>query len=314
MARLPNFLVIGAPKSGTTSLYYYLRQHPEVFLPVQKELHYFSYEKLKANANGPGDARVLATLCATGEEYAQHYTGAKGERAIGDISPSYLYYGVQGRIKQELGEVKIIVMLRNPVEKAYSQYMHMVRDQHETLPFYDALMAEETRRSDGWSDIWRYAESSLYADRLRAFMDCFGRENVHVILFDEFTAQPEVVMRRLLGFLGVDESFRINSDEVYNRTGEARSRTVANFLNRPNTVKTLIKCITPDAWRIALRLRIMDVNTAEKPAMDDRAAIYLRNYFADDVAKLETLLNRRLYWDQQPLGRGKIDETIARHR
>ena len=157
-------------------------------------------------------------------------------------------------------------------------------------------MAEEKRRAEGWSDIWRYAESSLYADRLKAFMDCFGKENVYVILFDEFTAQTTVIMKRLLGFLGVDANVPINTTEAYNRTGEARSKSIANFLNRPNTIKNIIKCITPDAWRIALRMKIMDANTAEKSTMDDKSDKYLRSYFADDVAKLETLLDLTLNW------------------
>lgn len=296
--RRPNFLVIGAPKSGTTSLYYYLRQHPSVFLPVQKELHYFSYEQLKMSTNGPGDDNVLVGLCASREEYARHYSASGDAYAIGDISPSYLYYKVQERIKQELGVVKIIVMLRNPVDKAYSQYMHMVRDQHESLRFYEALMVEESRMSKGWSDIWRYAESSLYADRLMAYIDCFGRENVHVILFDEFIKDPQTEMKRLLGFLGLNQDVTINTGKAYNRTGEARSRAVANFLSRPNIMKSIVKRLTPNAWRISLRLRIMDANTSEKPSIDDHAAVFLRNYFAEDIVKLEAVLNRKLDWYQ----------------
>jgi len=195
-----------------------------------------------------------------------------------------------------LGQVKIVAMLRNPNEKAFSQYMHMVRDQREPLSFYDALMAEEGRRLAGWSDIWRYAESSLYADRLQAYIECFGKENVHVILFDQFIAEPQVVMKKLLLFLGVDDAVKIDTDEAYNRTGEAKSKTIANVFNQPNPIKSVIKKITPDAWRIALRLKIMDANTAAKPDVDERAAAYLRNYFANDVIKLEAILGRGLNW------------------
>jgi hypothetical protein len=296
MVRLPNFLVVGAPKSGTTSLYYYLRQHPDVYLPVQKELHYFSYKHLQGNARGPGDKQVLEALCANHEEYSRHYVDAKDEHVIGDISPSYLYYGVQESIKHELGDVKIVVMLRNPVKKAHSQYMHMVLGQREPLSFQEALMATEKRQKDGWSDIWRYAESSLYTDRLLAYMNCFGKNNVHVIVFDEFITQPKEILKRLFLFLGIEESVRINTDKTYNRTGEARSTTVSNLLNRPNFIKTIIKSITPDAWRISLRLKIMDANTAEKTALDDKDATYLRGYFADDIARLEMLLKRELNW------------------
>ena len=294
MDKLPNFIVIGAPKSGTTSLYYYLRQHPNTYLPVQKELHYFSYKQLKENTNGPGDRQVLNSLCANRDEYDKHYASVRAEHAVGDISPSYLYYGVQKQIQQELGPIKIIVMLRNPVDKAYSQYMHLVRDQRETFPFYKALQAEESRREQGWSDIWRYAESSLYAERLQAYMDCFGRENVHVIIFDEFIKDPQSIMVSLFKFLGLNENVTVNTQEKYNRTGKTRSIKVANFLNQPSILKSFVKRITPDAWRISLRLKIMDSNTAEKDEMDGRSAEYLRKYFSEDIEKLEELIGKSL--------------------
>ncbi|SCZ67291.1 sulfotransferase family protein [Thiohalomonas denitrificans] len=292
----PNFLVIGAPKCGTTSLYYYLRQHPDVYLPVQKELHYFSFANLRENANGPGDEQILSSLCASSDEYNKHYAAVGSEQSIGDISPSYLYYGVQENIRRELGAVKIVVMLRNPIDKAYSQYMHLVRDQRETLPFYEALLAEESRIEQRWSDIWRYAESSLYADRLQAYMDCFGYENVHVIIFDEFINDSQSVMVSLFEFLNIDKDVPIDTEKTYNRTGKARSIVVANFLNRPNLIKSFVKTITPDAWRIALRLKIMDSNTAEKKEIDSRSLEYLREYFKQDTEQLEQLIGKSLVW------------------
>lgn len=296
MVKLPNFLVVGAPKSGTTSLYYYLRQHPDVFLPVQKELHFFSCRLLQENTKGPGDKQVLGELCANRDEYSKHYAGVKDERVVGDISPSYLYYGVQENIKRELDNVKIVVMLRNPVEKAYSQYMHLVRDQRESLSFREALMAEEKRRLDGWSAIWRYAESSLYSRRLLDYMDCFGKDNVHVIVFEDFVSQPKETLKQLFLFLGIDESVCINTDVIYNRTGKSRSAAISNLLNRPSFIKTIFKAITPDAWRISVRLKIMDANTTKKVALDDKDSAHLRNYFADDISRLEMLLERSLNW------------------
>ncbi len=292
----PNFIVIGAPKSGTTSLYYYLKQHPDVYLPVQKELHYFSFNQLMKNTNGPGDRQTLNSLCANWSEYERHYSAVQGENAIGDISPSYMYFGVQERIRQELGLIKIVVMLRNPVEKAYSQYMHLIRDQRETLPFYEALLAEESRKEQGWSDFWRYAESSLYAERLQAYMNCFGRENVHVILFDQFIKESQSAMVSLFKFLGLNVNVTVNTQETYNRTGKARSIKVANFLNQPSILKSLFKRITPDAWRIALRLRVMDSNTADKDEIDGHSAEYLREYFSEDIGNLEKIIGKSLGW------------------
>ena len=119
--RLPSTVIIGAPRSGTTSLFFYVKQHPDIFLPVRKELHYFSYDLLKENVDGPGDQGALASLCATREEYEAHYASVRAEKVIGEVSPSYLYFSqVSERIRSELGEVKIIALLRNPVDKAFS--------------------------------------------------------------------------------------------------------------------------------------------------------------------------------------------------
>lgn len=111
---LPNFIVIGAPRCGTTSLFEYIRQHPDIYLPSQKELHYFSYVHLRKNCYGPGDDLVLARLPATFFEYQAHYAAVTTESAIGEISPSYLYWSDSSeRILDELGRIKIVIMLRD---------------------------------------------------------------------------------------------------------------------------------------------------------------------------------------------------------
>src|SRR6267142_1253724 len=161
--RLPNFIVVGAPKCGTTSLYHYLRQHPQIFLPARKELHYFSFRFMERLLAGPGDSNILATSCRTFEDYAAYYAQASDETARGDISPSYFYFtDVCQEIRERLGNPKIIIMLRDPVQKAFSQYMHLIRDGRETLEL-NAALAEEPRRIElGYAAMWRYAESSLY--------------------------------------------------------------------------------------------------------------------------------------------------------
>ena len=296
--RLPNFLVIGAPKCGTTSLFYYLRQHPDIYLPLRKELHYFAYSQLRERSFGPGDEAVLLSLCATWKDYKNHYKQAGLQPAVGEVSPSYLYYSdVSGRIQAELGEVKIIVILRDPVEKAYSQYMHMIRERREPLGFYEALQAEGVRRENKWSDIWSYAESSLYSNRLQKYISVFGRENVKALLFEDLANHPQKVLADVFRFLGIDTSFLCDTTKVYNRTGKPRSGLIADFLAKPNNVKTLVKRMVPERIRIPLRLALLDWNTGDKTAMDQRSSEYLRNYFAEDVRKLESMLAISLHWN-----------------
>jgi len=294
--KLPNFIVIGAPKSGTTSLFYYLKQHPDIYLPARKELHYFSYDFIRLNCKGPGDEYVLSALCSNWEEYRSHYVSAKKQHAVGDVSPSYLYYSVHDEIKRKLGAVKIIVMLRNPIEKAYSQYMHMVRDQLETQSFYDALMAEKERKVAGWRDFWLYAESSLYTEKLKGYIDEFGEDSVKVILFDEFSQSADTVMKEIFSFLEVDPDFVCDTSRSFNKTGESRLRVVANFFNRPSTIKAVLKSFLPENLRITLRLKIMHWNTGKKNPVDDDCIAYLKDYFSEDVKSLEALLGKKIDW------------------
>ncbi len=302
--RLPNTVVIGAPKSGTTSLYHYLRQHPEVFLPRQKELHFFSYDLLAQNIQGPGDENALHPVCRTKQEYLAHFQGVADEKVVAEVSPSYLYFcQVSERILAELGLVKIIAILRDPVEKAFSQYMHLVRANRETLPFYAALQAEEERRAAGWGDMWRYAESSLYAARLRRYIELFGRQQVQIILAEEFFAQPAKVMQDLFDFLGVDPTFSPKISEAYNRSGAPRSRFVADLFVRQNPLRALARKLLPAAIRQALHSTVMNLNVGPKGKMDEEARVYLQDYFHQDILEVEEIIGRSTGWLRSSEGR-----------
>jgi len=295
--KLPTFVVIGAPKSGTTSLYFYLRQHPDIYLPKTKELHYFSFPDLGMSSSGPGDAAVLSGLCQTWEQYTEQYTNVSNQSAIGDISPSYLYYSSSARkIFETLGSVKIIVIVRNPVDKAYSQYMHMVREGLETLSFSDAIAAESGRREQGWGDIWRYAESSLYADRLNEFITVFGKENVKIILFDDFIKDTSSILTDLLRYIGVDPKVEISTNETFNRTGTPRSAYISDILRTPGFLKNLVKRVLPVELRHKLRNWLMNINTGDKPELPQDLRISLLNYFHDDIVKVECLVGKPTKW------------------
>ena len=184
--RLPNFLVIGAAKSGTTSLHHYLKQHPDVYMPAKKELHYFASEHMKRCTAGPGDRNIPLHICETKQDYEAFFVAALDQAAVGEVSPSYLYFSeVAERILEELGRPKIIVVLRDPIHKAFSQYMHLVRDNRERLDFYQALLAETERAANGWSTLWRYAESSLYSRRLQTYIDLFGDSQVKILFYND---------------------------------------------------------------------------------------------------------------------------------
>ncbi len=297
-ASLPNFLVVGAPKCGTTSLYHYLRPHPQVFLPERKELHYFSYDALARDVAGPGDAQTLGELCADRTAYAAHYADARGERAIGDVSPSYLYFAdeVIPRILAQLGEPNIVVLLRDPVSKCHSQYMHMVREGLEPLGFEAALAAEERRREAGWGNLWRYRESTLYADRVESYLRAFGEHRVVVCWFEDLAADPGAIVMSLCAFLGIDRDFRPDTRAVYNRTGRPRSPGLARLLFQDSPLKRAAQAVLPQALRSTLRARVSALNTGPKETIPAHVEEVLREHFAADVARLGQVLGRTPPW------------------
>ncbi len=297
---LPNFVVVGAPKCGTTSLYHYLRQHPQVFLPQRKELHYFSFPHLSRLVAGPGDDSILATSSSTLEGYRAYFADVGGEKAIGDISPSYFHYAdeVAPEIRRALGAPKIIVMLRDPVQKAFSQYMHLVRDAREDLSFPQALHAERERIERGYSAMWRYAESSLFTRRTQRYMDEFGRDRVKVVLFDDLTRDPERTVEEIFAFLEVDPGVKVELDSTFNRSGAPRSRWVANLITRPNPITSAARKVLPLSLTGKVRDLLQRANTGAKHQLDAQSREELWKFFAADTAELEQLLGRAVPWGE----------------
>ncbi len=301
MSPLPTFSVVGAPKCGTTSLFHYLGQHPGIFLPRQKELHYFTYDILVSRVAGPGDDHVVRYACATRAEYERAFEPATTEPALGDVSPSYFEHPeVATRIRDELDDPRVVILLRNPIERTYSQYMHLVRDTRETLTFCEALDAEPERVEDGWGNIWHYTSNSFFADPLQTYLDTFGSERTKVILFRDFIQQPEETLSDLCGFLEVDPGWRFESTAVHNRSGRPRSRLLAAFATRPGpVVKRIVRALPEPLVRTA-KQALSRANVREKAEMDPDSRERLRELFQEDVARVADLLERDLgFWGIQ---------------
>jgi hypothetical protein len=195
---LPNFLIIGAARCGTTNFASYLRVQPGVFLAAKRpEPHYFLKDWEYAKGLGYYSGRYFARVA--------------GEAAVGEASASYLCHRkVAERVRTDLPGARLIAMLRNPIARAYSGYWHTVRNGFEDLPFLDALRAEPARAAAATDPVaaairtFAYVERGLYARQLRTFLEYFPRDRLHVILFDDFVADPKGVTCAALRFLGAD--------------------------------------------------------------------------------------------------------------
>ena len=294
---MPNFLMIGAAKSGTSSLYAYLRQHPDVFLSEVRECDFFTLEGQRPSYAGPGDQIAYRRYITTLDRYQRLFTRTGGRRAVGESSDLYLDgAGSAGRIRRYLPSAKLIVIFRNPVDRAYSQYKHLVRDGREPLAtFEEALAADDERAAKGWHPIWHLKARGFYAAQLAAYLELFPREQLSIHLYDDFVADPPAVLRALFEFLGVDPTFEPDMSLRYNVSGTPKSRMLHAFLAQPLAVKDFFKPLLPAPLRHRVRARLMNRNIVpDRTAVRPETRRALIDRYASDVRKLEGLIDRDL--------------------
>ena len=293
----PNFFIVGAPKCGTTSMYEYLEPHPEVFMSPRKEPHFFATDlQWQWDWNITDEAEYLALFKNAG--YAKR---------IGEASTWYLYSsGAAQRIKAFSPDARIIVMLRNPVDMLRSLHWHSIRNGTEDLhDFAAALEAEEDRRSGRripkaapFADALLYRTVPLYAQQLSRYLQTFGREQVLVIIFDDFADNERHEYLRVTDFLRIDPAFM--PEFTVANPGTARSGVpFPRFLRRHHRVHRLIQATTPAALRRRLGSILNRVSPAPPPKPPGRteAERKLRAHFAPEIEDLSQLLDRDLtHW------------------
>ena len=293
MKKLPNFLIVGASKSGTSSLYHYLRQHPEIYLSEkQKEGRFFS--QMKDCFHGPGDEAVSSTVISDLEGYATLFNDYKNETAVGDISPDYLYAFKKAipLIHETLGkEVRIIIILRNPTDRAYSAYTHFKRDLRETLSFEEALDKEPERARNKWLWAWQYKNSGFYSEQVEAWMTNFP--NVKVFLYDELLTNQVKVLKELCAFIGVDPDFAFDTTYKYNVSGEPKSQVLYKLETSRGLVKA-VKKILPAGLSAWLKKNFTGEKQMVKSEMNPETKRQLIDFFREDILKLQKIIDRDL--------------------
>jgi hypothetical protein len=184
-----------------------------------KETNFFALKDRSLNFCGPGDNDYVNQMSITDWEcYLRQFDGVRDEKAIGEASPLYLYEPQSAaHIKECVPGAKLLIFLRNPIDRAYSAFVHLVRDGRETTrDFGEALDLEDERIAAGWEHIWHYKRMGLYYEQVRRYFDLFGRENVRVDLYYDFKTRPVELMREIFGFLDVDDAFVPDISRRYN--------------------------------------------------------------------------------------------------
>jgi len=303
---LPNFLLIGAPKSGTTALYAYLSQHPQIYLSPEKEPHFFGFENESLDFKGPGVTMNASTVTSL-EDYKELFSGVNDEIAIGEASALYLYLPTAPiGIRKYIPDAKLIAILRNPIDRAYASFTHLLRDNREPLlDFSEALKAEPERIRDNWGFLWRYTDIGFYGAQLERYYQLFPLNNLKVVLYDDFRESPLGTIQEIFGFLNVDSDFCPDMSIRHNVSGVPKNRILHQFINENNPVKSLLKPLLPRAIREKTISNIKNKNLI-KPSLSSLIREELSEVFRADIDKLQDLLQRDLsHWLQHKLPQAK---------
>lgn len=297
---MPNFLIIGAAKSGTSALYHYVRQHPNIYMSPRKETHFFAFVNGNPNTSGPGD--TIPNAVTNLDDYKLLFEGVSREEIVGEASPTYLYIpGTADRIKQYIPNVKMVAILRNPVDRAYSAYMHLIRDGREPIPeFKKALDMEDKRIEANWGPIWHYKYGGLYYVQLKRYYDIFNKDQIRIYLYDDFNQDPIGLLQDIFRFLDIDDTWVPDVSIRPNVSGVPRSMALHKFLHRvllqPNPVKSLSRKVIPEDIRFRTITQIRNKNIKKQPMSPD-VRKYLVDWFREDISNLEGLIDRRLsFW------------------
>jgi hypothetical protein len=288
-ARLPTFVVIGAFRCGTTSLYGYLRQHPQVFLPLMKEPNYWAVD-----ANPDPGAELLSRSVRTRAEYDRLYADVRPEQiAIGDISPEYLANPwAVGRIRANMPDARLVAILRNPVDRAWSDFLLHVRDGNEPLRDFAAALDAQADRVAAGEPSGHYLDSGRYGEQLRRYLEVFDREQLLVLLFEDLHRDTTQVLRSVFTHIGVDPGFVPVRLDAVNASGIPTNRAVATALRlrkyaRPLVDRRLVERLRPGYERLVTRF-------LDKPTLDPALRARLVEEFRPDIELLQELIGRDL--------------------
>jgi len=289
---LPNLFIVGAAKSGTTSLHNYLNQHPDVFMCNPKEPHFLINNEI-------GKDRIPVGICSE-KEYFNLFQGGKEKKYRGESSVMYLMFPeiVIPKINQQFGEEsKIIIMLRNPIERAYSGFQHVKRYnvKEDCTDFKLAWSISEERYFSklDMPPASRYKELGLYYKQVKSYLD--GIKNVHIIIYDDYQNDFQNEMIKVFDFLGIN-NINIDSDKRHMVGGwQWEDEKMKRLLMKKNPFKSFLKIIIPfKSLRNKIRKIIQNRNTLEVLEMKEGDRKMLEQFYTDDVNKLSELLGRNL--------------------
>ncbi|NQZ75382.1 MAG: sulfotransferase domain-containing protein [Ekhidna sp.] len=282
-SNLPNFLIIGAQKSGTTSLYQYLKANPLLYFPGQKETHFFTFFDL--------DDKRAKSL----KEYEKLFLSSAEHQLTGEASPSYFTSSnARNHIKLLIPEVKLILILRQPIVRAYSNFMHARREGLESEIDFERAMTHSIEKDLISGNFKAYLEKGLYSKHLGAYLRDFNRDQIHVLFTEDLQKDPQKEIDKCFAFLGVD-SIEVSSLETKNPGRVQRNRILVPLLRfYYRTISRNYKKFIPKTLRVFFKsLLTKDIDKLD-PSLRTRLT---KKYYHEDIKQLENILKVNLsHW------------------
>ncbi len=283
---LPNFLIVGAPKAGTTSLYHYLSEHPQVFMSEPKEVNYFS--KCEMAAQG---LYYNAFKTKNLTEYKKLFVDASDEKAVGEGSVSYLFYPeTPTKIKETLPNVKIIILLRSPVDRGYSHYLMDFRMGLTNL-FYEEIVYKTSKHKNLNLYYQQFVELGLYYEQVKRYLDIFGKEQVKIYLQEDLRIESEKIILDLYNFLDIDSSFMVDTTQEHNAFSMPKNKLI-HKLYASHTIRFITKTIFSNT--VKEKVKNLFFERKKKPKLNQKLRADLTKIYKEDIQKLEKLIDRDL--------------------
>lgn len=313
--RQPTFILAGAAKAGTTALHRFLDAHPDVFLSPIKEPNFFARdidpesfapqirELLVHDIEGYLSARprppAHVAFVREWDQYLRLFDGGRDRAARGEASPTYLWSRVAAQeIAARLPDAKVLILLRHPIERAFSHYRMDVGLGIQRLPFRKAVERDMAANPKGWGVSHLYVELGMYSEQIARFQRAIRPENLKIGIYRDFDRDPAGFLRDVYAFLGVDPEFRPPLEERHNEARNPRSASLLYWLKRSG-VQRAAKRILPQSARAAARKVLFRERGSVVLSPRDRA--WLIEIFRDDVEKVQRMLNRDLgFWLEMP--------------
>lgn len=287
-SKWPNLFIVGAARSGTTSLHYYLNQHPEIFMSPMKEPHFFSRIR--------PDPRFKLFYPYVDDEsaYLELFAAAGGTRLRGEASPSYLWVpDAAKRIHAANPEAMIIIILRDPVSRAHSHYLVDFVEGLESRAFATAIKEDMARAEPRWGQTPMYVHAGLYSAGLERYLSLFG-ERVKVVIFEEFIRDPNASLVDIFRFLEVDSDFADQVDTEPRNVFHVPRNRLAQRLLGSLRLRGRARALMPPMLHSPIRRML--VTPGQKPVIDAASRVLLSEYYRGDIERLTVLLGRQLPW------------------